>query len=512
VVARQIALEQTVEVPEELLSDAPNSARLVGHVRHVEPDPHDSDYQRAHLEYPAHLAGKHVGQLWNLLFGNISLKRQIRLTHLQLPPGLLAQFQGPRHGVAGLRECLGIFGRPLLGTALKPRGSTPQELADLAYRFALGGGDFVKDDHNLVDDTFAEFRERVDLCQRAVERAEQETGRRCVYAANLSAPAGELHQYADFLQQRGVTAALVAPWLLGLDTVHHLTRRYPLFWMAHPSLTGCFFHDPDHGVDPGLLLGQFLRLIGCDATIFPNHGGRFTFSSAECQAIAEAARQPTPGIQPSWPTPAGGMSYERLDEMSAAYGADSILLIGGALLSDSASLTDSTRRFRERIEDRFQPTRLQPPRPREFISACELPNGKTERPTADVLTRLAFRAGYAWDGRSPTAYKQNGSLPFAGVTRTELMGTHGEQTAFDVRYFEIAPGGYSSLEKHAHTHVILGVRGAGELRLPQETLPITPFDLAYVPPMAVHQLRNETSEPFGFLCIVNHERDRPQAP
>lgn len=511
--ARQIALEQTVEVPEELLADAPRSAQLVGNVLSVEADPGSPGYQQVAIAYPAHLAGKHVGQLWNLLFGNISLKRQIRLTRLQLPPEVLAQFQGPRYGIAGLRDMLGVFARPLLGTALKPRGSTPEELAELAYRFALGGGDFVKDDHNLVEDSFEAFRHRVDVCQQAVERAEQETGRRCVYAANLSAPAGELHRYADYLQQRGVAAALIAPWLLGLDTVHHLTRRNPLFWMAHPSLTGCFFHDPDHGVDPALMLGQFLRLIGCDATIFPNHGGRFTFTAAECQSIAAATQQPLPGIQSSWPTPAGGMSFDRIDEMSAAYGADAILLIGGALLSDSASLSESTRRFRERIEARFQQTRTQPPRPRELISACELPATLTQpQPSAEVLKRLAFQAGYSWDGRSPTAYKLDGSLPFAGVSRTELIGTHGEQTAFDVRYFEIAPGGFSSLEKHAHTHVIIGVRGTGELRLPRETLPVAPFDIAYVPPMEVHQLRNETPEPFGFLCIVDHQRDRPQSP
>ncbi|MBI1346546.1 cupin domain-containing protein [bacterium] len=511
--ARQIALEQTVEVPEDLLAAAPNSAQLVGQIVSVSADPSSPAHQLVQIQYPAHLAGTHVGQLWNLLFGNISLKRHIRLTRLDFSPQSLVQFAGPRYGIEGLRSQLGVFQRPLLGTALKPRGSSNEELAELAYQFAMGGGDFVKDDHNLVDDTFEAFGARVDACQQAVERAEQHTGRRCLYAPNLSAPLRQLDRYVEFLLQRGIAAALIAPMLLGFDTTHDLTRRYPLFWMAHPSLTGCFFHDADHGVDPAVLLGQFLRLIGCDATIFPNHGGRFTFTPEECRAIAQAATEPTPGLKPSWPTPAGGMSFDRIDEMSSAYGADAILLIGGALLSDSQSLAESTRRFRERIEQQFSGTVTQPPQPTGFVSACELP-ASSGRPstTPNVLTRLAFQAGFAWDGRSATAYKLNGSLPFAGVSRTELIGMHGEQTAFDVRYFEIAPGGYSSLEKHGHTHVIIGVRGAGVLKLPQETLPVNAFDIAYVPPLEVHQLRNESAEPFGFLCIVDHERDRPQAP
>lgn len=513
ILARQIALEQTVEVPEDLLATAPVSAQLVGQVASIAADASSTEHHLVQIQYSAHLAGNHVGQLWNLLFGNISLKRHIRLTQLEFSHQALAQFAGPRFGIAGLREQIGVFQRPLLGTALKPRGSTTRELAELAYQFARGGGDFVKDDHNLVDDTFEAFQNRVDACQQSVERAEQETGRRCLYAPNLSAPVRELDRYIEFLLRRGISAALIAPLLLGFDTTHDLTRRYPLFWMAHPSLTGCFFHDADHGVDPAVLLGQFLRLIGCDATIFPNHGGRFTFTAEECRSIAQAATAPIPGLKPSWPTPAGGMSYDRIDEMSASYGADAILLIGGALLSDSQSLAESTRRFRERIEQQFTETSIRPPKSPGIVSACELPaNNSKDATTPAVLRRLAFQAGYAWDGRSPTAYKLNGSLPFAGVTRTELIGTYGEQTAFDVRYFEIEPGGYSSLEKHGHTHVIIGVRGAGVLKLPQETLPVNAFDIAYVPPLEVHQLRNESAEPFGFLCIVDHDRDRPQAP
>ena len=88
----------------------------------------------------------------------------------------------------------------------------------------------------------------------------------------------------------------------------------------------------------------------------------------------------------------------------------------------------------------------------------------------------------------------------------------GEQTAFDLRYFEIAPGGHSSLERHVHTHVVIGARGAGTLVSGETQIAVKPFDVAYVPPLKVHQLRNESTEPFGFFCIVDHDRDRPVKP
>lgn len=514
--AQQIALEQTVEVPESLLSSPRIREEIVGKVRSVEPLSDDPHTFQTVIDYPAEVAGLHAGQIWNLLYGNISLKRSVRLTGVTLPPSLRPQFPGPKYGVDGLREWLGVYGRPLLATALKPRGSSAEHFADLAYRFALGGGDLVKDDHNLVEPTFEAFRDRVECCQSAVERAAQDTGRVCLYAPNVSPPIHELPRYVDYLVQRGVRAALIAPLLLGFDSTRHLAQTSPLFLLAHPTFTGCFFHDPQHGIAPGVLLGQWFRLLGCDATIFPNHGGRFSFSADECDAIALAARKPLPETPACWPAPAGGMSFERLPEMAADFGADTIFLIGGALLSDSDNVTSSTRRFAEQIHILFpqqSQTRpaIDPTLPAAgFASACELPG--TVGQAADVRHLLPFCSDTGWEGRGVSAYKVDASLPFAGVSRTELIGMHGEQTAFDVRYFEIAPEGYSSRERHAHTHVIIGLRGCGQLQIGEQTLTIHPHDIAYVPPHAVHQLRNTATEPFGFYCIVDHLRDRPQPP
>ena len=114
---------------------------------------------------------------------------------------------------------------------------------------------------------------------------------------------------------------------------------------------------------------------------------------------------------------------------------------------------------------------------------------------------------FRWQGIEPRPYKQGGG--FEGVTRYVL----GDQlpAAFALRYFEIGPGGYSTLEKHRHVHLVIVLRGVGKALVGDAVFELEPFDAVYVPPMAPHRWINEGAEPFGFLCPVDSERDRPQA-
>jgi quercetin dioxygenase-like cupin family protein len=83
--------------------------------------------------------------------------------------------------------------------------------------------------------------------------------------------------------------------------------------------------------------------------------------------------------------------------------------------------------------------------------------------------------------------------------------------AFQLRYFEIAPGGFSSLEKHRHAHTIVVLRGRGRVVAGPRVFTVEPFDLVVIPPGAPHQFLNAGAEPFGFLCPVDADRDPPQA-
>ena len=113
---------------------------------------------------------------------------------------------------------------------------------------------------------------------------------------------------------------------------------------------------------------------------------------------------------------------------------------------------------------------------------------------------------FRWQGIEQRPYKQGGG--FAGITRYVLADE--VPAAFALRYFELEPGGYSSLEKHSHVHLVIALRGEGKAIVGDEVVELEPFDAVYVPPMTPHRWINEGAGPFGFLCPVDAERDRPQ--
>ena len=124
--------------------------------------------------------------------------------------------------------------------------------------------------------------------------------------------------------------------------------------------------------------------------------------------------------------------------------------------------------------------------------------------------------GYTWDGVEREAYKhgqeaEEAGRKWQGIIRQVLVGNHAEATQFHVRYFEVSPGGYSSLEKHQHAHVVIAVRGQGRAVLDATAHEMQPLDTVYVAPWTPHQFLALGDEPFGFLCIVDAERDKPQS-
>ncbi len=123
-----------------------------------------------------------------------------------------------------------------------------------------------------------------------------------------------------------------------------------------------------------------------------------------------------------------------------------------------------------------------------------------------------FVASYRWDGVELEPYKlrTHRGGEFRGASRQVLIGRDGERVRFHVRYFELAPGGFTSLERHRHAHVVITVRGRGRVRVGEKQYQVRRLDTLYVAPNQPHQLAAAGRSPFGFLCIVDARRDRPR--
>src|SRR5438094_3889154 len=117
--------------------------------------------------------------------------------------------------------------------------------------------------------------------------------------------------------------------------------------MSPNSTRGAFSHA-DYGIDPEVPLVNILRVAGSDAVIYPNVGGRFTFSDATCAAINDRLRRPLGEVRPAFPVPAGGIDAARVPHWVERYGADTILLVGGSLYAQP-DLTTAARRLADQV-------------------------------------------------------------------------------------------------------------------------------------------------------------------
>ena len=325
-----IAREQTLECVPGLAPKA-LERRLLGRVGRVRPA--GAGIFVVPVSYAAELVAGSFGALINLVFGNVSMMRGVRLADLELPQAMLARFPGPAHGLAGVRALTGVRGRALLCAILKPVGLSAAALARQARRLAEAGVDVIKDDHNLADQTAAPFTERVARVQDAIGAANARSGRRCLYLPHLHGGGALLAERVERLHATECKGALVAPFVLGLETLAALAAESGLILLSHPTVSGVFL-TPGHGVARDLLYGKLLRLAGADGVIFPNARGRFPSSEAECRAIAERLRAPLGDLRPSFPAPGGGMDLARVRRWRVLYGPETLYLLGSGLLQE----------------------------------------------------------------------------------------------------------------------------------------------------------------------------------
>src|SRR5260221_510543 len=318
--AEALAAEQSVEMPIAAIGDERVLKEVVATVEAIVPH---AGYFDVVLGIAPATTGNEASQLVNMLFGNCSLQPEVELVDVEFPAGVDKAFPGPRFGVEGIRTLTGVHGRALTCTALKPQGSTVEYLAHLARAFALAGIDIIKDDHGIANQACHTFDARVPAVQKAIAEANRETGGNTIYAPTFSGGGHSLAGEAQVARDNAVKMALVAPMLVGLPAFVEMQADLDIPVMAHPAFAGAA------RIAPPVLLGKLFRLFGADATIFPNHGGRFSFSRATCLPLTPAAREPRHDLPPPPPVPPGGLTLQRRHEMPRGHGPDTMLPLRG---------------------------------------------------------------------------------------------------------------------------------------------------------------------------------------
>ena len=224
---------------------------------------------RAHVTVSWDLAntGTILATLWSTVLGNLFELHHfsaLRLLTLDLPDAFADAYPGPRFGVAGTRELTGVSGRPIVGTIIKPSvGLTPQATAELADRMIAAGLDFIKDDELMGDPPHSPFAERFEAVMRVIDRHADRTGRKAMYAVNISGDLDSMRRQLDMVEKRGGTCAMLVLNSVGLAGAIEVRRHSSIALHGHRAGWGLYDRSPDLGMSYRAYQ-KFWRLAGVD--------------------------------------------------------------------------------------------------------------------------------------------------------------------------------------------------------------------------------------------------------
>ena len=345
-IADAIRIEQTIEFP---LDATPEwiQQEVVGQV--IEIKDIGNGQHIIKIQYNPDDAGPDFTQLLNMFMGNATLYAGVKVIDIQLPDVILNRLKGPRYGVSGLREKFGAKKRPLLTSAIKPMGLSSKEFAAMAKTIALAGFDIIKDDDHLMNQKWSLWEERTRIVCEAVAEANAESGYKTIFAPCLNIPAERMLEAAHRAKELGAGSVLILPGVTGFDSMRAIAENDELGFIvqSHPSSLGSMVVPETQGLSNGTVFGTLNRLAGADLSIYVNMGGRFTFTKEQCLEAAEKCRTPLGNLKTNWPTPAGGMTMEKVPEMIEMYGNDVAFLIGGALAR--GNLAENSKRMAETV-------------------------------------------------------------------------------------------------------------------------------------------------------------------
>jgi len=305
------------------------------------------------IAYPLANLTPDLPSLLTATFGKLSMDGKIRLLDLTLPPGFAAAFPGPRLGIEGVRDRLGVHGRPLLMSIFKSCvGLSLAELTEGFFQQALGGVDLIKDDEIFFNDADAPFEQRLEACLQAAERARRETGQVVLYAMNLTGPVHRLPEKARRAVRLGATALLINVLPYGFDLLQRLAEdpdiTVPL--VAHPALAGALYPSDDYGIAAPLLLGTLMRLAGADLVLFPSPYGGMALDRAVALDLASRLGETTHlPCRSAFPVPSAGIHPGMVPHIMDDFGLDVVVNAGGGIHGHPGGAAAGGRAFRAAI-------------------------------------------------------------------------------------------------------------------------------------------------------------------
>ncbi len=295
-------------------------------------------YNRGIIEvsFPIHNVGANLPNLYATLAGNlfeIGELTGLRVLDLDLPDDYAAQFPGPAFGVAGTRQAAHVFGRPLIGTIIKPSiGMTAEDTAALVDTLCAADIDFIKDDELMGDPPYAPLEGRVKAVMKVVNRHADRMGRKVMVAFNISDDNDAMRRHHDLVVKEGGTCVMVSVNWTGPAAVTALRRHASVPIHGHRNGFGMMNRAPSLGMSYRVYQ-KLWRLAGVDQLHVNGLKSKFWEPDDSVIASALACLEPFAGTQPIMPVFSSGQTAAQPPATFAALkSTDLVFLAGGGII------------------------------------------------------------------------------------------------------------------------------------------------------------------------------------
>jgi len=302
--------------------------------------------------------GPNLPTVWATVAGNLFELHHfsgLKLLDVEFPESFASAYPGPAFGVAGTRALSGVEGRPVIGTIIKPSvGLSPDETAAMAQTTLAAGLDFIKDDELMADPPHSPFEQRFEKVMRVADAHAERTGRRPIYAANITGDLDDMFRRLDLIAGRGGICAMVVLAAVGLPAVAALRRRSAVLIHGHRAGWGLYDRSPDLGLSY-TAYQKFWRLAGVDHLHVNGLRNKFCESDASVLASARACLTPlfeAPGrADLAMPVFSSAQTAVQAADTYAALGStDLIYCCGGGIVSHPQGIAAGVASVREAWE------------------------------------------------------------------------------------------------------------------------------------------------------------------
>ena len=302
--------------------------------------------------------GTILSSVWSTVLGNLFELHHfsaMKLLDLDFPEAFADAYPGPAFGVEGTRRLTGVTGRPIIGTIIKPSvGLTVEATAALADTLISAGLDFIKDDELMGDPPHSPFAARFGAVMDVIDRHADRTGRKAMYAVNISGDMDQMRRQLDFVERRGGSCAMLVLNSIGLSGVIEMRRHSGVAIHGHRAGWGLYSRAPDLGISY-TAYQKFWRLAGVDHMHV--NGLSNKFCETDASVIASARECLTPMFARAdrpdtvMPVFSSGQSAVQVEATFAALGSnDLIYCCGGGIMAHPGGVAAGVRSLRDAWE------------------------------------------------------------------------------------------------------------------------------------------------------------------